>query len=81
MSFLLSLIIRFKECDFLAPTPPQASQELFAAITWCRKNEKGLSMSVVDDVLDLFRIVLDYFGVSPDMVSAHMPARPSTAAC
>lgn len=85
MSFPFSLTFRFKECDLLASTRPQsprqASQELFAAVTWCRKKKKkGLSMSVVDDVLHLFRIVLDYFGVSPDMVSAHSPAPAQPAA-
>lgn len=84
MSFPFSLTFRFKECDLLASTHPQsprqASQELFAAVTWCRKKKKGLSMSVVDDVLHLFRIALDYFGVSPDMVSAHSPAPAQPAA-
>lgn len=29
-------------------------------------------MSLVEDILDLLHIVLEYFGVPPDMVSAHM---------
>lgn len=38
-------------------------------------HEKGLPMSLVEDVLHLLHIVLDYFGVNPDMVSAHAPIR------
>lgn len=34
--------------------------------------ENVLPMSLVEDILDLLRIVLQYFGVAPDMVSAHM---------
>lgn len=81
VSFIFSLsFFRFKACDFQASIHPQASRELLAAVTWCRKRKKGISMSVVDDVRHLFRIVLDYFGVSPDMVSAHIPTRQPTAA-
>ena len=28
-------------------------------------------MSLLEDVLDVLRIVLEYFGVSPDMVNTH----------
>lgn len=32
--------------------------------------EKVLPMSLVEDILDVLRIVLEYFGVPPDMVRA-----------
>lgn len=38
-------------------------------------HEKGLPMSLVEDILHLLHIVLDYFGVSSDMVSAHASIR------
>lgn len=31
---------------------------------------KVLRMSLVEDILDVLRLVLEYFGVPPDMVSA-----------
>lgn len=33
---------------------------------------KALQMSLLEDVLDVLRIVLEYFGVPPDMVSAQI---------
>lgn len=40
----------------------------------CRRQllqEKVLPMSLVEDVLDVLRMVLEYFGVPPDMVNTH----------
>ncbi len=34
-------------------------------------HERVLPMSLLEDVLDVLRIVLEYFGVPPDMASAH----------
>lgn len=35
-------------------------------------HDKTLPMSLLEDVLDVLRMVLEYFGVPPDMVSARM---------
>lgn len=42
-------------------------------------HEKVLPMSLVEDVLNVLRIVLEYFGVPPDMVSA--PTHTHTHFC
>lgn len=38
-------------------------------------HEKGLPMSLVEDIVHLLHMVLDYFGVNPDMVSARAPIK------
>lgn len=64
-----------KGCDLVAsvlcwPLIKSVSRKRsFAVISWCV--EKVLPMSLVDDILDVLRMVLEYFGVPPDMVSTH----------
>lgn len=53
---------------FWPPTNSLSRKRSFAIISWCRK--KDLPMSLVEDFLYVVRIVLEYFGVPPDMVSA-----------
>lgn len=37
---VIYIILSFTACDFQAATHPQASQELLAAVTWCKKRKR-----------------------------------------
>ncbi|KAF0023462.1 hypothetical protein F2P81_024092 [Scophthalmus maximus] len=69
-------IRRCQVCDVLTPflcwplTKSVSRKRSFAVVSWCRrrKKKKVLPMSLVEDVLDVLHMVLEYFGVPPDML-------------